>query len=57
MDGSSKLKCNSIHWDIAPVETQHQFYKIENGHGYSAQLAELKVIKLVNTVLDELCFY
>ena len=57
MDGSSKLKCNSIHWDIAPVETQHQLYRIENRHGYSAQPAELKIIYLVNTALDELCFY
>lgn len=53
-DSSSKLKCSGIHWDIAPVQTQHQLCRTENGHDCSAQWIELKLIYLTSTPLDEL---
>lgn len=35
-----------MHWDVAPVRTQHQLCRTERGHGCSAPWGELKITDL-----------
>lgn len=43
-NGSSKLKSKGVHWAAKAVQLQHQVCKIENGHDYSVQWAEVKAV-------------
>lgn len=43
----SKLKPNCVYWTHVAVQTKYPWWRTENKHGHSVQLAELKVMFIV----------